>query len=241
VRALVSDIAASSQLSRKSAAATLLRVLLHAGRIALADTRIYGWMRARAARSVPRDPSHDLFSADLLAKAGALVTNKEDHILENAQRQSLQRWPLPMYLRIEDRCSMAHSVEARLPFTDYRLVELAMRMPRALKFARGLNKVGLRRAATGRVPGSVISRTSKLGFPVSAGATSLSDLRTVCADLVESRAFAERGIYNLLAARSLLAASSRAVTPAQADAMFKLAQTELWLRATAQGPHRPGS
>jgi asparagine synthase (glutamine-hydrolysing) len=122
---------------------------------------------------------------------------------------------------------MAHSVEARLPFTDYRLVELAMRMPRALKFARGLNKVGLRRAATGRVPGSVISRTSKLGFPVSAGATSLSDLRTVCADLVESRTFAERGIYNL-AARSLLAASSRTVTPAQADAS-KLAQTELWL------------
>ena len=130
---------------------------------------------------------------------------------------------------------MTHSVEARLPFTDYRLVELAMRMPRALKFARGLNKRGLRKAATGRVPHSVTARPTKLGFPVGISARALVDLRTLCADLVASRAFAERGIYHVGNAQQLLVTTAQAATVDQADALFQLAQTEMWLREL--GPH----
>ena len=133
---------------------------------------------------------------------------------------------------------MAHSVEARLPFTDYRLVEMAMRMPRSLKFARGLNKVGLRRAAANRVPQSVSARSTKLGFPVSTSPRALSDLRSLCADLVTSRAFAERGIYNVRHARKLLAANGAETAPRHPDAMFQLAQTELWLRDTAHSESR---
>ena len=143
-----------------------------------------------------------------------------------------------MYLRIEDRCSMAHSVEARLPFTDYRLVELAMRMPRSLKFARGLNKVGLRRAAANRVPKSVSAQSAKLGFPVSTSTRAMSDLRSLCADLVTSRAFAERGIYNVRHARKLLATNGTDTALQHPDAMFQLAQTELWLRDTAHNDSR---
>jgi asparagine synthase (glutamine-hydrolysing) len=135
-----------------------------------------------------------------------------------------------MYLRIEDRCSMVHSVEARLPFTDYRLVELAMRMPRSLKFAQGLNKIGLRKAAMGRVPQSVTAKPTKLGFPVSISARALSDLRKQCADLVTTRAFAERGLYHVGNAQRLLAATQHSATVDQADALFQLAQTETWLR-----------
>lgn len=40
-------------------------------------------------------------------------------------RESVERAPLPLYLRVEDRNSMAHSVEVRLPFLDYRLVSLS--------------------------------------------------------------------------------------------------------------------
>lgn len=131
---------------------------------------------------------------------------------------------------------MAHSVEARLPFTDYRLVELATQMPRALKFSRGLNKVALRKAATGRVPASVTRKPTKLGFPVSISARAMSGLRTLCGDLIESRAFAERGTYNLANARRLLAAVEAQATEQEADSLFHLAQTELWLRHISAPP-----
>ena len=125
---------------------------------------------------------------------------------------------------------MVHSVEARLPFTDYRLVELAMRMPRPLKFAHGLNKTGLRRAATGRVPSSVTAKPTKLGFPVSISTRALADLRTVSADLISSRAFVERGVYHVGNAQALLTATRQSATVDQTDALFQLAQTEIWLR-----------
>jgi asparagine synthase (glutamine-hydrolysing) len=228
-KALICDIAASSRMRQQSAFRVVLGVLRRAARLALADTRLYGWARNQVPRRLPQRAWSDLFRPDLLELASPLKLKREDHHLENAQRLSLRRWPLPMYLRIEDRCSMIHSVEARLPFTDYRLVELAMRMPRALKFARGLNKRGLRKAATGRVPHSVTARPTKLGFPVSISARALADLRTLCADLVASRALVERGIYHVGNAQKLLATTAQGATADQADALFQLAQTEIWL------------
>jgi asparagine synthase (glutamine-hydrolysing) len=243
IRALLGDIVASSRLSQRSALAQVFRMLLRAGRIAVADTSVYGWARARLARKLPDNPWNELFCDGFLSAAGAREKTRADYLLEREQRRSLQRWPLPMYLRIEDRCSMAHSVEARLPFTDYRLIDLALRMPRKLKYAHGLNKVALRKAATDRVPPSVSSRTSKLGFPVSSSAKAVSDLRSLCGDLVGSRAFAERGIYNIRNARALLARDSPASQ--RFESMFRLAQTELWLLdtthdacAASHGKHR---
>ena len=230
LKTLSSDIAASTRLRPRSALRVMLGVLKRAARLALADTRLYGWARAQIPRRLPQRAWSNLFRPELLDLASQLNYRREDYLLENAQRLSLRRWPLPMYLRIEDRCSMIHSVEARLPFTDYRLVELAMRMPRALKFARGLNKTGLRTAATGRVPRSVTARPTKLGFPVSIGTRALADLRTVCADLISSRAFVERGVYHVGNAQALLTATRQSATVDQADALFQLAQTELWLR-----------
>ena len=230
LKTLSSDIAASTRLRQRSALRVMLGVLKRAARLALADTRLYAWARGRMPRRLPHRAWSDLFRPDLLELASQLKHRREDYFLENAQRLSLRRWPLPMYLRIEDRCSMFHSVEARLPFTDYRLVELAMRMPRSLKFARGLNKTGLRRAATGRVPHSVTAKPTKLGFPVSISARALADLRTLCADVIASRAFVERGTYHVGNAQALLTATRQSATVDQADALFQLAQTEIWLR-----------
>jgi asparagine synthase (glutamine-hydrolysing) len=240
LKALISDIAASSRLRQKSTLGVALGVLKRAARLAVADTRLYRWTRARVQRQLPRRAWTDLFRPDLLEQACPLNLRRADHHLENAQRLSLRRWPLPMYLRIEDRCSMFHSVEARLPFTDYRLVELAMRMPRALKFARGWNKTGLRRAAMGRVPPSVSAKPTKLGFPVSVSARALADLRTMCGDLIASRALIERGVYDVGNAQKLLAATQQGATVDQADALFQLTQTEIWLRGLGPQGMRSG-
>lgn len=69
---------------------------------------------------------------------------------------------LPALLRYEDRNSMAHSVEARLPFLDYRLVEAALTLPVDQKIHNGWSKYPLR--TSGILPDAIAWRRSKLGF-----------------------------------------------------------------------------
>lgn len=71
---------------------------------------------------------------------------------------------LPMLLRWEDRNSMAFSVEARVPFLDYRLVELSLGLPDSDKVGGGVSKAVLRRAMRGTVPDTVLDRRDKMGF-----------------------------------------------------------------------------
>lgn len=69
---------------------------------------------------------------------------------------------LPALLRYEDRNSMAHSIEARLPFLDYRVVEAALAMPVESRIHNGWSKYPLR--ATNLLPDQVRWRTTKLAF-----------------------------------------------------------------------------
>ena len=71
---------------------------------------------------------------------------------------------MPMLLRYEDRNSMAHSVESRLPFLDCRLVEFAMSLPDEYKISRGRTKAVLRNAMDGILPEQIINRMDKIGF-----------------------------------------------------------------------------
>ncbi len=76
---------------------------------------------------------------------------------------------LPTLLRFEDSNSMAHSVESRLPFLDYRLVELALALPTAVKLRNGYGKWVLREAAKGRIPEAIRLARYKRGFDVQQG------------------------------------------------------------------------
>ena len=71
------------------------------------------------------------------------------HKIANLGRTELQR---------VDRTSMAHGVEARVPFLDQALVELAMRLPGEFKVRDGIEKWILRRAFTDLLPGYIIAR-----------------------------------------------------------------------------------
>ena len=71
---------------------------------------------------------------------------------------------LPMLLHWADRDSMAHGVESRLPFLDYRLVEFCLGLPEEHKLSEGWTKRVLREGMTGRLPESVRLRRDKLGF-----------------------------------------------------------------------------
>ena len=64
-----------------------------------------------------------------------------------------------------DMATMAHSLECRQPFLDYRLVELARSLPRSWHFRRGCGKRMLRKAFAHELPASVFRRP-KMGFGV---------------------------------------------------------------------------
>ena len=71
---------------------------------------------------------------------------------------------LSMLLRYEDRNSMAHSIEARVPFLDHRLVEFNLRLGNSHKIVGGDTKRVLRSAMRGILPEDVRTRRDKLGF-----------------------------------------------------------------------------
>ncbi len=97
--------------------------------------------------------------ADPFLMAGAKATS-----VEKLSRAQLLATSLPMLLHWEDRDSMAHSVEARVPFLDYRLVELVLGLPDTFKLKGATTKVVLREAMRGVLPEPIRTRTDKIGF-----------------------------------------------------------------------------
>ncbi len=80
------------------------------------------------------------------------------------QKLEIERTNLPALLRYEDKNAMWHSVETRLPFLDYRLVEMALSLPGSAKISEGWTKHVLRRAMAGKMPDSIVWRRNKFGF-----------------------------------------------------------------------------
>jgi asparagine synthase (glutamine-hydrolysing) len=71
---------------------------------------------------------------------------------------------LPHLLHWEDRNSMAHSIEARIPFLDYRLVEFIMGLPEDYLIHNGYRKRILRDSMKGILPEKIRLRADKMGF-----------------------------------------------------------------------------
>ena len=88
------------------------------------------------------------------------------HARTIAERQKIDLTysSIPALLHHEDRASMAHSVESRLPFLDYRLVEFSLRCNTSLKLRNGWSKWLLRRSLAGVLPEKIRLRKTKLGF-----------------------------------------------------------------------------
>jgi asparagine synthase (glutamine-hydrolysing) len=84
--------------------------------------------------------------------------------LEDALRRHTMRIGLPALLRFEDRNSMAHSIEGRVPFLDHRLVEYAFSLPSSSKLRGAETKSILRRALRDVLPQPVLARRDKIAF-----------------------------------------------------------------------------
>jgi len=84
--------------------------------------------------------------------------------LNRALYSDLTRYSIPQLLRYEDKNSMRWSIESRVPFLDYRLVELAMSLPSCYKIRKGTTKYILRKALKDLVSDRILGRRDKIGF-----------------------------------------------------------------------------
>lgn len=91
----------------------------------------------------------------------------DDRVQDHLKRRLLQDflvWSLPPLLRYEDRCSMAHSLEARLPFLDQELVDYILHLPAAAIIRDGWNRRVLRDGLADVLPPVIRRRRKKIGF-----------------------------------------------------------------------------
>lgn len=185
--------------------------------------RLAKWKNRRMTRS------HPWFNMELSEYANNDDRQITDLTLDASLRQSVERAPLPLYLRLEDRNSMAHSVEARLPFLDYRLVSLVFKIAADWKMRGPWNKYLLREAMRNRIPEPVRTRVDKLGFPVPQGKWFSGVWYQLVQELLESQDMRERGIYKLAEIRKDLELHREGRIDIS-DRLFSLVQLELWSR-----------
>jgi asparagine synthase (glutamine-hydrolysing) len=114
------------------------------------------------------------------------------------------RTMLQSLLHVEDRMSMAVSLESRLPFLDHRIAELMFRMPAAYKYRDGRAKAALRAAGGPFVPEIVRERKDKMGFPVPFVDWARGELRELVDGVLLGEAARLRGIYRPEAVERLI-------------------------------------
>lgn len=115
--------------------------------------------RAYADREWLAPQAQSAYAADPLRAAGGRPRSVREMSVAQVSATNL-----PMLLHWEDRNSMAHSIEARVPFLDYRVVEHCLAIADADKVGGGVSKRALRQAMRGSVPDVVLDRRDKMGF-----------------------------------------------------------------------------
>ncbi|MCM5570342.1 N-acetylglutaminylglutamine amidotransferase [Burkholderiaceae bacterium FT117] len=128
-----------------------------------------------------------------------------------------------------DNMTMAWGLEARVPFLDHELVELAGRLPAADKLGDG-GKGVLKSIARRLVPREVVDRP-KGYFPVPILKYIDGPVLEMVRDALGSRAARERGLFRPDAVAKLLAAPSDHITPLRGSKLWQVALLELWLQA----------
>lgn len=103
---------------------------------------------------------------------------------------------LPGLLHVEDRVSMAHGLEARVPFLDHPLIEFVATIPADVKFKNGHMKHLLRNTWANVIPQPILNRRDKMGFPVPLNEWVSGELKPFIQDIFKTGANRHRPFVN---------------------------------------------
>jgi asparagine synthase (glutamine-hydrolysing) len=124
---------------------------------------------------------------------------------------------------------MAHSIESRVPFLDYRLVELILSLPMNKIIQDGTTKVILRESMKGILPETIRTRLDKMGFVTPEDIWFRGTLKDYISEIIGSRSFAERGYFNIHRARRTFERHCRGQIN-QSPTIWRWVNLELWFR-----------
>jgi asparagine synthase (glutamine-hydrolysing) len=145
---------------------------------------------------------------------------------------SLQHLDVKAYLPLDiltkvDRMSMAHSIEARVPLLDHKLLEFAATIPPELRLRQGTGKYIFKRSLRGTLPAEIIDRP-KQGFAIPLGRWFRGRLSEFVRDLLLSERARQRGVFDAGYVERLL---KRNETGRNLDfQLWTLISFELWAR-----------
>jgi asparagine synthase (glutamine-hydrolysing) len=84
--------------------------------------------------------------------------------IDDLQKSELFQFVLPQLLKVEDKNSMINSIESRLPFLDYKLIETVYSINNKFKIQNMWSKFLMRTMITNKLPDSIVWRRKKIGF-----------------------------------------------------------------------------
>ncbi|WP_295392159.1 N-acetylglutaminylglutamine amidotransferase [uncultured Thiodictyon sp.] len=165
--------------------------------------------------------------------AGLLEAPGADALMDAILRLDVTTLIVDDPVKRVDNMTMAWGLEARVPFLDHELVELAARCPPELKLREG-GKYPLKAMARGLLPDAVIDRP-KGYFPMPALKYVRGAFLDLMRDTLTSSASRERGLYGQEYLDRLLAAPDMHHTRIQGNKLWHLALLELWLQRNVDG------
>ena len=166
------------------------------------------------------------FTSELMKEL--LEAPKADEFIDAVLRADTTTLIVDDPVKRVDNMTMAWGLEARVPFLDHELVELAARMPSDLKLRDG-GKYALKKISRGRVPDSVIDR-KKGYFPVPALKFVRGEFLDFMQDTLMSQKCRERGLYQRSYVDKLLAKPDEYLTRIQGSKIWHLTLLEHWLQ-----------
>jgi asparagine synthase (glutamine-hydrolysing) len=173
-------------------------------------------------------PATDIAGEWLREAFADLETDRADSFIDAVLALDVTTLIVDDPVKRVDNMTMAFGLEARVPFLDHELVELAASMPPHLKLGDDGKKV-LKQIARGRLPDAVLDRP-KGYFPVPALKYVRGEFLDFMRDILGSQAARERGIYRPEYLRRLLAEPDQHFTRIQGSKLWHLALLEFWLQ-----------
>jgi len=151
--------------------------------------------------------------------------DKASSILMRTLKQSHHRG-LVNLLHYGDAISMAFSLESRLPFMDYRLVDFVMTLPDEYLIAEGKGKYILRKSSESILPGHINTDVKKLGFPSPIKEFMEKNKHVLEQTLLDKKTIS-RGIFNERKLRQYIHSD---ISETNSRFLFRLLSVELWFR-----------